>query len=100
TAYVAGADSGRPARVMCAWRTHLARGGGTGDDRVFPLFPEPVLVGQMTKQRWYGKANRLSPDDPVPWEIIDAVAVASRKHSSEWHGLDWLDSPLTPSHPS
>jgi len=34
---------------------------------------------EMAKQRWYGKANRLSRDDPVPWPIIDTVASASRK---------------------
>src|SRR5437879_4588912 len=89
----AGAEREHPDLVMVVWPTDLARDWRKGDDRVFPLFLDPILVGQMTKQRWYGKANRLSPDDPVPWEIIDAVAVASRKHSSEWHGLDWVDPP-------
>ena len=36
-------------------------------------------VRELAGQRWYGKANRLSPDDPVPWEIIDTVSAASRK---------------------
>jgi SagB-type dehydrogenase family enzyme len=36
-------------------------------------------VEEMRQQRWYGKANRLSRDDPVPWEAIDRVAEASRK---------------------
>ena len=36
-------------------------------------------VAEMQQQRWYGKANRLSRDDPVPWEAIDRVAAASRK---------------------
>ena len=39
---------------------------------------EPA-VHELEKQRWYGKANRLSADDPVPWDAIDQVAVASRK---------------------
>ena len=30
-------------------------------------------VQELKAQRWYGKANRLSRDDPVPWEIIDTV---------------------------
>src|SRR3989475_2277932 len=96
TDYFAGAEREHPDLVMVVWPTDLARDWRKGDDRVFPLFLDPVLVSQMTKQRWYGKANRLSPDDPVPWEIIDAVAVASRKRSSEWHGLDWFDPPQTP----
>jgi nitroreductase len=36
-------------------------------------------VQELKAQRWYGKANRLSRDDPVPWEIIDTVSAASRK---------------------
>jgi SagB-type dehydrogenase family enzyme len=40
---------------------------------------DPQAVDEMQQQRWYGKANRLSRDDPVPWEAIDRVAKASRK---------------------
>jgi len=36
-------------------------------------------VEEMQRQRWYGKANRLSLEEPVRWEAIDAVAAASRK---------------------
>jgi SagB-type dehydrogenase family enzyme len=36
-------------------------------------------VQELKGQRWYGKANRLSADDPVRWEAIDRVAAASRK---------------------
>jgi SagB-type dehydrogenase family enzyme len=36
-------------------------------------------VQELKRQRWYGKANRLSADDPVCWEAIDRVAAASRK---------------------
>ena len=40
---------------------------------------DPDGVRELAKQRWYGKANRLSRDDPVPYEAIDGVAAASRK---------------------
>ena len=40
---------------------------------------EIEAVQELKKQRWYGKANRLSAADPVPWEIIDTVSAASRK---------------------
>ena len=33
---------------------------------------------ELKAQRWYGKANRLFRDDPVPWEIIDTVSAASQ----------------------
>jgi SagB-type dehydrogenase family enzyme len=36
-------------------------------------------VQELKRQRWYGKANRLSLDDPVRWENIDSVSAASRK---------------------
>jgi SagB-type dehydrogenase family enzyme len=36
-------------------------------------------VEELKRQRWYGKANRLSPDEPVRWEAIDRVAAGSRK---------------------
>jgi hypothetical protein len=32
-------------------------------------------------QRWHGKANRLSRDDPVRWQILDQVEVACWKSS-------------------
>jgi len=36
-------------------------------------------ASELKAARWYGRANRLSADDPVPWEAIDGVAEASRK---------------------
>jgi hypothetical protein len=63
---------------------------------VLPLCLDPELARALTKQRWHGKANRLSPDEPVPWEIIDEVAAASRKLRDDLHGLELFDPPLTP----
>jgi SagB-type dehydrogenase family enzyme len=40
---------------------------------------EREAVQELKGQRWYGKANRLSPAEPVAWEAIDRVAAASRK---------------------
>jgi len=36
-------------------------------------------VQELKSARWYGKANRLSLEEPVRWEIIDSVSAASRK---------------------
>jgi len=36
-------------------------------------------VRELKRQRWYGSANRLSPEEPVRWEAIERVAAASRK---------------------
>lgn len=40
---------------------------------------EVEAVQELKASRWYGSANRLSPDDPIAYEAIDHVAVASRK---------------------
>ena len=40
---------------------------------------ELEAVRALKASRWYGKANRLSAEDPVAYEAIDRVAAASRK---------------------
>ena len=40
---------------------------------------ERDAVRSLAGQRWYGKANRLSAEEPVPWNAIDEVSAASRK---------------------
>ena len=40
---------------------------------------EAEAVQELKRQRWYGSANRLSRDEPVPWEAIDAVSAASQR---------------------
>src|SRR5438309_10963754 len=92
----AGAEREHPDLVMVVWPTDRARDWRRGDDYVLPLFLDPALVSEMTTQRWYAKANLLSPDAPGTGASIDAAAVASRKHNGEWHGLDWFDSPQAP----
>jgi SagB-type dehydrogenase family enzyme len=58
------------------------------EEHILPLHLDPAVIHELSKQTWHGKANRLSHDDPVPWEIIDQVAAASRKADSEGHGLE------------
>lgn len=48
-----------------------------------PLLLDLAVVRSLDKTRWHGKANRLSRESPVPWEIIDDVAAASWKTSHE-----------------
>ena len=40
---------------------------------------ERDAVRELASQRWYGKANRLSADEPVPWNAIGEVSAASGK---------------------
>ncbi len=44
-----------------------------------PLFLDPNVVKDLAGCTWYGKANRLSRDHGVQWDIIDEVAEASWK---------------------
>src|SRR5438128_6053459 len=65
-----GAERESAELVMVVWP-------GQAESKASSL--DAQAVAEMQQQRWYGKANRLSRDDPVPWEAIDGVAAASRK---------------------
>ena len=65
-----GAERESAELVMAIWPGEVAAGPSSLDSEA---------VNELKTQRWYGKANRLSRDNPVPWEAIDRVAAASRK---------------------
>jgi SagB-type dehydrogenase family enzyme len=65
-----GAERESAELVMALW---------PGDVAIKTSSLDAEAVEELKRQRWYGKANRLSGDDPVPWEAIDRVAAASRK---------------------
>ena len=48
-----------------------------------PLFLDSGIVQKLAEATWYGKANRLSGEHGVQWEIIDEAAAASWKVSFE-----------------
>ncbi|MGH8709358.1 MAG: SagB/ThcOx family dehydrogenase, partial [Burkholderiales bacterium] len=68
--------------VMAVWQNEGVRHGAA-----LPLALEPATVQELARQPWHGRANRLSPQDPVPWEIIGSVAAASRKPPTEPRAL-------------
>ena len=57
--------------------------GGRGGKTEMPLYLDAALVKDLSKASWYGKANRLSQDHGVHWDIIDEAAVASWKTQAE-----------------
>jgi SagB-type dehydrogenase family enzyme len=61
-----GVERESPECLLAVWP-------GTGNGAL------PLAVEEIRAERWYGGANRLSRDEPVPWKIIDAAAAASRK---------------------
>jgi len=73
-----GAEREHPDCVAVVW---------PGDQplRLFSsLGPSESLV-----QRWHGKANRLSRDDPVQWPLLAEVEAASWKSSTEHGTIDF-----------
>ena len=54
-----------------------------GKLREIPLFIDPAVVKDVAECTWHGKANRLSGEHGVEWEIIDEAAAASWKAACE-----------------
>jgi SagB-type dehydrogenase family enzyme len=65
-----GAERESPELVMAVW---------PGEVTTSISSLELEAVQELKRQRWYGKANRLSAQDPVRWDAIDEVGAASRK---------------------
>ncbi len=53
--------------------------GGSGDGDKIPLFLDIAIVKELTGAKWHGKANRLSQEHGVHWDIIDEAAEVSWK---------------------
>jgi SagB-type dehydrogenase family enzyme len=57
--------------------------GVSGGRESIPLFLDPEVVKNITPGKWNGKANRLSGEHGVHWDIIDEVAEASWKAQAD-----------------
>jgi SagB-type dehydrogenase family enzyme len=81
-----GAEREHPDCIAVVWPGSASR---------VPAFLAADAVSGVTQRHtWCGKANRLSRDEPVQWEILDQVAVASWKSSTEQKVVE----PVDPSH--
>ncbi len=75
-----------------------AKGGG--QEASLSLAVDQAVLRHWEQGDWRGKANRLSRDNPVPWEIIDDVTKASWKSSTgqtRWDatvGVPYKSTPL------
>jgi SagB-type dehydrogenase family enzyme len=52
-------------------------------DEEMPLFLDPAMVKELAVGPWHGKANRLSREHGVHWDIIDEAAEASWKAAAD-----------------
>ncbi|MGH8726957.1 MAG: SagB/ThcOx family dehydrogenase [Burkholderiales bacterium] len=77
-----GAEREHPDCLAVIWPAHQTSGLPTGKTISLPLSLAPDAVRDLTRH-WHGKANRLSRDDPVQWEMLNQVEVTSRKSSTE-----------------
>lgn len=53
------------------------------EDAEIALFLDAAFIKDLSKAPWYGKANKLSGEHGVHWDVIDQVADASWKLSGE-----------------
>lgn len=66
-----------PELIMAIW----PQVGSISHSIPFTLSTE--VTDALTEQSWFGTANRLSRDKPIPWEGIDAVTKAAWKKVSK-----------------
>lgn len=78
-----GAEREHPDCLMVVWPSEPPASSGSR----MPLSIDSDAIRAPVGCRWYGKANRLSPHEPVDWAIIDEAARASWKSSVEQEGL-------------
>jgi SagB-type dehydrogenase family enzyme len=78
-----GAEREHPDCLAVVWPADLAAEVSARNTDPLPRFLAPDAMHASTQQIWHGKANRLSRDDPVQWEYLDQVEVASWKSSTE-----------------
>ena len=83
----ADAEPEHPDCAAVIWRNEQA--SVPVDERPchLPLFIAEEATRGLNHATWYGKANRLSRGKPDPWEIIDVVAAASSKPTSDQTSL-------------
>ena len=60
------------------------------------LFLDPAVVKDLAGGTWHGKANQLSGEHGVHWDIIDEVAEASWKADSNQRTVEVLLDQTTP----
>ena len=80
--------------------TSLRAGKGEEQSTSITLVIDQAIVEQWKQGEWRGTANRLSRDNPVPWEIIDDVTKASWKTSTEQSELRLSPAPAQRAEPT
>lgn len=79
------AEPEHPDCLAVVWPARTVRGEELevmGERREMPLGLDQAMVKELVGRVWHGKANQLSVEHGVHWDIIDEVAEASWKAES------------------
>ncbi|HXV69007.1 MAG TPA: SagB/ThcOx family dehydrogenase [Nitrospira sp.] len=81
------AEPEHPDCLAVVWPGHAVNGHSSNVTRSegdsLPLFLDAAMVKELAGGNWHGKANRLSGEHGVHWDIIDQAAEASWKGTTE-----------------
>lgn len=78
-----GVEREHPDCIAVVWPADRAGGPATESMSCVPLSLAADAVGDVTRPIWHGKANRLSRGEPVQWDSLNQVVVASWKSSTQ-----------------
>jgi SagB-type dehydrogenase family enzyme len=95
------AELEHPDCLAIIWPARAVRGEELevkGATREIPLVLDTAIVKELAGGIWHGEANRLSREHGVHWDIIDEVAEASWKHTTDERSIPCLPPQRTP-HP-
>lgn len=74
-----GAEPEYPDCAAVLWPVEAGEVEDLEKKSAIPLSLDPDMLSELATQPWHGRANRLSPEHPVEWEIIDEVSLVSWK---------------------
>ena len=83
-----GAEREHPDCIAALWPAHRVADHATRKTIRVPLSLTERSVRDVAGLVWHGRANRLSRDEPVTWEILDQVTDASWKSSTEQEDVE------------
>ena len=99
------AESEHPDCLTVVWRNEGVKSKGlevrgreevTDGKKGMPVFLDTSIVKELAGTTWHGKANRLSQEHGVHWDIIDEAAEASWKRQTD-KSIIYLQSKPFPS---
>jgi len=79
-----GVEPEHPDCLCVIWQGARGERPGVGKgESTIPLFLESSVVEALGRGTWHGKANKLSGEHGVEWDIIEEVATASWKQQAQ-----------------